>query len=100
MTEDVVAYFNQQTGMNLTPVFDQYLRHTALPELELKWDEAEGTVSYRWKADEPAFRCRSAPERKNHWQIAPAHRRVADAEDAAQERRIRSRDRSLLRHRQ
>ena len=32
MTEDVVAYFNQQTGMNLTPIFDQYLRHTALPD--------------------------------------------------------------------
>ena len=31
MTEDVVAYFNQQTGMNLTPIFDQYLRHAALP---------------------------------------------------------------------
>ena len=55
MTEDVVQYFNQQTGMNLTPIFDQYLRHAALPVLELKWSEAEGTVSYRWKADEPAF---------------------------------------------
>ena len=31
MTEDVVQYFNQQTGMNLTPIFDQYLRHTATP---------------------------------------------------------------------
>jgi aminopeptidase N len=55
MTEDVVQYFNRQTGMNLTPVFDQYLRHAALPALELKWNEPEGTVSYRWKADEPGF---------------------------------------------
>jgi aminopeptidase N len=55
MTEDVVQYFNQQTGMNLTPIFDQYLRHAALPVLELKWNETEGTVAYRWKADEPAF---------------------------------------------
>jgi hypothetical protein len=55
MTEDVVQYFNQQTGMNLTPIFDQYLRHAALPALELKWNETEGTVAYRWKADEPAF---------------------------------------------
>ena len=29
MTEDVVAYFNQHTGMNLTPIFNQYLRHAA-----------------------------------------------------------------------
>jgi aminopeptidase N len=55
MTEDIVQYFNQQTGMNLTPIFDQYLRHAALPVLELKWSEAEGTVAYRWKADEAAF---------------------------------------------
>ena len=55
MTEDVVQYFNRQTGMNLTPIFDQYLRHAALPALELKWNESEGTVAYRWKADEPGF---------------------------------------------
>jgi aminopeptidase N len=55
MTEDIVEYFNQQTGMNLTPIFDQYLRHAALPVLEVKWSEAEGTVAYRWKADETGF---------------------------------------------
>ena len=52
MTEDVVAFFNKQTGKNLTPIFDQYLRHAAIPVLELKFDEAAGTVDYRWKADE------------------------------------------------
>jgi aminopeptidase N len=30
MTEDVVAYFNQYTKMDLTPIFDQYLRHTGI----------------------------------------------------------------------
>jgi len=55
MTEDVVAYFNQQTGMNLTPVFNQYLRHTQIPILDLKFDSANGTVSYRWEVDEPDF---------------------------------------------
>ena len=69
MTEDVVGYFNQQTGMNLTPVFDQYLRHTALPALELKFDEAAGTVSYRWKADEAGFRMPIRVGSKDHWQI-------------------------------
>ena len=69
MTEDVVQYFNQQTGMNLTPIFDQYLRHTALPALELKWNEADGTVSYRWKADEPAFRMPVRAGARDHWQI-------------------------------
>jgi len=69
MTEDVVRYFNQQTGMNLTPVFDQYLRHPTLPALELKWDEAAGTVAYRWKADEPGFQMPIRVGTKDHWQI-------------------------------
>jgi aminopeptidase N len=69
MTEDVVAYFNQKTGMNLTPVFDEYLRHAALPALELKFDEANGTVSYRWKADEPAFAMPVRVGTNDHWQI-------------------------------
>src|SRR6516162_11869119 len=55
MTEDVIAYFNAHTGMNLTPVFNQYLRHTAIPALELKFDPGHSTVSYRWKVDEAGF---------------------------------------------
>jgi aminopeptidase N len=68
MTEDVVQYFNQQTGMNLTPVFDQYLRHTAIPTLELKFDTSAGTVSYRWQADEKAFAMPVRVGQKDHWQ--------------------------------
>ena len=69
MTEDVVEYFNRKTGMNLTPVFDQYLRHTALPALELTFDDAKGTVSYRWKADEPGFAMPVRVGTKDHWRI-------------------------------
>jgi aminopeptidase N len=69
MTEDVVRYFNQHTGMNLTPIFDQYLRHSELPALELKFDEAAGTVAYRWKADEPGFRMPIRAGAKDHWKI-------------------------------
>jgi len=53
LTEDVVSYFNARTGMDLTPIFDQYLRHVAIPMLELKFEP--GLVSYRWKADVKAF---------------------------------------------
>jgi aminopeptidase N len=69
MTEDVVAYFNQQTGMNLTPIFDQYLRHTELPTLELKFQPTDGTVSYRWKVDEPAFAMPVRVGKKDAWQV-------------------------------
>jgi aminopeptidase N len=69
MTEDMVAYFNEKTGMNLTPVFDEYLRHAALPVLELKFDEAAGTAAYRWKADEPQFAMPIRVGSKDNWQI-------------------------------
>ncbi len=68
MTEDMVEYFNQKTGMNLTPVFNQYLRHTSLPTLELKFGQAGGAVSYRWKADEPGFAMPVRAGDKDHWQ--------------------------------
>jgi aminopeptidase N len=68
MTEDIVQYFNQQTGMDLTPVFNQYLRHTAIPTLELKFD-SKGTVQYRWKVDEPGFQMPVRVGEKDKWQI-------------------------------
>jgi aminopeptidase N len=55
MTEDVVAFFNRETGRDLTPIFDQYLRHPAIPVLELKFDEARDEVAYRWKTDVETF---------------------------------------------
>jgi aminopeptidase N len=55
LTEDIVAFFNQRTGRDLTAIFNQYLRRTAIPTLELTFDGAAGTVSYRWTADESGF---------------------------------------------
>jgi aminopeptidase N len=66
MTEDIVAYFNRKTGKHLTAIFDQYLRHTAIPILELKF--SEGAVSYRWKADEPKFAMPVRVGTKDRWQ--------------------------------
>jgi aminopeptidase N len=69
MTEDIVTWFNQKTGMNLIPVFDQYLRHTAIPKLELKFDESAGTFSYRWKVDEPKFAMPVKVGTKDKWTL-------------------------------
>jgi aminopeptidase N len=55
MTEDMVRFFNTELKQDLTPVFDQYLRRTDLPTLELAFDAAAGTVAYRWRADERGF---------------------------------------------
>jgi aminopeptidase N len=53
-TQDMVTFFNRETGKNLTPLFDQYLRHADIPTLELQF-RPDGTVAYRWKADVKEF---------------------------------------------
>jgi aminopeptidase N len=55
LTEDVVQFFNQQSGMNLTPIFNEYLHHADVPMLELKFDDQAHTVAYRWRAGERDF---------------------------------------------
>ncbi|WP_374549217.1 M1 family metallopeptidase [Flavobacterium sp.] len=35
-TQAVIDFFNQKSGMNLTSIFNQYLRTTSIPKLELK----------------------------------------------------------------
>jgi aminopeptidase N len=69
MTEDVVAWFNQHTGMNLTPIFDQYLRRREIPRLELLFGEAPGMVMYQWRADEDDFAMPVRVGTPEHWQI-------------------------------
>jgi aminopeptidase N len=67
MTEDFETFFNHGIGRNLTPVYEQYLRHTALPVLELKF--ADGSVSYRWKVDEKGFAMPIKVGKKDNWQV-------------------------------
>lgn len=52
-TEDIVGYINKTLGKDLTPFFDQYLRHAAIPELQLKFKQNKDNleVQYRWKTD-------------------------------------------------
>lgn len=52
-TETVINFFNHESGMNLTPIFNQYLRHTTIPILEYKINNEY--LEYRWKTDEPNF---------------------------------------------
>jgi aminopeptidase N len=55
MTEDVLAFMNGRLAMDLTPIFNGYLRRATLPILELAFDEQEKTVAYRWKTEERGF---------------------------------------------
>src|SRR5689334_4543315 len=54
-TEEIVAFVSRQLGQDMTPIFDQYLRRTDLPVLELTFSGADKTVSYRWNAAERGF---------------------------------------------
>jgi len=69
LTEDVVQFFNQETGKNLTPIFNEYLRHAAVPTLELKFDGPAKTVAYRWKAGEKDFAMPVRVGTPGAWQI-------------------------------
>lgn len=69
MTTDVAAYFSKHSGRNLTPIFNEYLRHAAIPTLELRFDSQAHTIAYRWQADEPAFAMPIKVGDKNHWQL-------------------------------
>jgi aminopeptidase N len=52
-TNDTEAFFDKATPVDLEPVFDQYLRHSAIPQLQLK---TEGkNLFYRWQADVKDF---------------------------------------------
>lgn len=52
-TKTVVDFFNSESGMNLAPIFQQYLEHRNIPVLEFK-TQGKGFI-YRWKTDVPAF---------------------------------------------
>jgi aminopeptidase N len=68
-TADVVRFFNEKTGKNLAPLFDQYLRHSAIPVLELQSGATDGTVSYRWKADVGTFAMPVKVGTKKNWRV-------------------------------
>ena len=52
-TETVISFFNDQSKMNLTPIFDQYLRTVNFPELVLQKEGKK--LTYFWKNVVPNF---------------------------------------------
>ena len=69
MTEELVAFVNARLGRDLTPLFDQYLRRAALPALELAFNDGDGTLAYRWNADERAFAMPVRIGKPGAWQV-------------------------------
>jgi aminopeptidase N len=52
-TQTVIAFFNAEFKMNLTSVFNQYLRYKDIPELVLQ--KSGSNLEYYWKTNEPNF---------------------------------------------
>ncbi len=53
-TKTVETFFDQAIVFDLQPVFDQYLRHSNLPELQLK--KKKDGIWYRWETDVENFK--------------------------------------------
>jgi aminopeptidase N len=51
--DDIVNYISKQSGMNLLPVFDQYIRYKGLPTLQVTWQD--GKPYCKWIADAKGF---------------------------------------------
>jgi len=52
-TEQVVGYINQQSSLNLSPIFDQYLRYKNIPILEFRFQDKQ--LLGRWISDVNSF---------------------------------------------
>ncbi len=52
-TAQIEDYMSRESGMDLSKVFDEYLRTTKVPTLEYRIDH--GTLSYRWSDVVPGF---------------------------------------------
>ncbi len=51
--EDITGYIAEKSGINLLPVFDQYLHYKTLPILNI--EVIDGTLFYRWIANADGF---------------------------------------------
>lgn len=51
--KDVIDFFVRESDINLEPVFEQYLYHTALPELQI--EITKNGFNYYWKTDVSDF---------------------------------------------
>ncbi|MBS0029692.1 M1 family metallopeptidase [Chitinophaga sp. 22321] len=52
-TQQIEQYMSQAVGMDLSKIFDQYLRHTTIPTLEYRFSGQQ--LQYRWVTDVKDF---------------------------------------------
>lgn len=52
--DDIIEFVNRESGINLTSVFEQYVKHKSLPILEMK-KTRNGIIKARWIAEAENF---------------------------------------------
>ena len=72
-SEQIIEYFNQSTGKNLTPIFDMYLKTNHLPTLQYQITaKGDGTeLRYRWKDSEDKMSIKAGYGLQNYEIISP-----------------------------
>jgi len=53
--DDIVGFIGRESGIDFSTVFEQYVRHTGIPVLEIKRLE-DGRIACRWIAEVAGFR--------------------------------------------
>src|SRR5690606_39344717 len=51
---DILQYISKHAALDLTKVFEQYIQHTSIPTLQVKFDQ-EGHAYARWKTEVSDF---------------------------------------------
>ena len=52
-TATVINFFNKESGINLTPIFNQYLKQITTPNLIIR--KNKNKLEYKWFSTEPNF---------------------------------------------
>ena len=52
-TETVLSFFNKETGLDFSSVFNQYLKTTSIPELEMR--VVKNKLEYKWNGNKDDF---------------------------------------------
>lgn len=82
--KDVISFFNRQSGLNLTPVFKQYLEYPNLPVLEIQ-QKKKNRIYARWVTDVenfemPVFYGNERTNVTNNWTELSNVKSVSDVE--------------------
>lgn len=52
--KDIVSYLNKESGMDLSKVFEQYVQHSGIPVLEIKFTGSH-SAEFRWVSEVKGF---------------------------------------------